>query len=175
MNIIHDLLTTYWSQITLLLLGIGYLIKRILDLVSKKREINHNLFQEKKLNSVNTLFQVYAEVEQMWTEIAIYDILDKKLSGKEIDEIIYPSLNRLKRVVLELQIYFEDEKHKFFNDILENTFDINRKLFQVYFDVNSNYSITQRADDFFMYKKNKLESNNLIFKIISNIMKDTFK
>jgi len=42
---IKEILTTYWSQTLLLLLGIGYLVKRGLDFRSKKKEINHSLFK----------------------------------------------------------------------------------------------------------------------------------
>ena len=175
MNILKELFTTYWSQTTLLLLSVGYFIKRIFDLISKKKEINYNLFQEKRLNAVNVFFQTYSEVEQMWTALSIFDILNNKLSAKDIDEIIFPSLNKLKRSVLELQIYFEDKEHFLFNNILDNSFNINEKLSQIFFDMNSDKTITQKSNDFYFYKINKLKENTVIFKKISIFLRDTFR
>lgn len=85
---------------TLIFLGIGYLIKRILELTSRKKEINHNLFQDKKLDAVNSFFRAYAEVQQMWHGIAIHDILRGKIESKEIDIIVSPEINKLQSTVL---------------------------------------------------------------------------
>lgn len=90
---LKDILTTYWSQITLLLVGIGYLIKRGLDIKSKKLEINHSLFQQNRLYAINRFFESYAKVELMWNQIAIYDIISQKLSPMEIDLLVFPTLN----------------------------------------------------------------------------------
>ena len=43
---IADLFTTYWSQMTLILLGVGYFFKRWFDNKSKKIEINHSIYQQ---------------------------------------------------------------------------------------------------------------------------------
>jgi len=57
---ITELLTTYWSQVTLILIAIGslvfYFIKRHYDKSSKKTEINHGLFQQHAANTICTVF-----------------------------------------------------------------------------------------------------------------------
>jgi hypothetical protein len=75
---IEKILTTYWSQTTLILFGIGFLIKSSIDLKSKKTEINHSLFQQKKLELINSFFSNCGSTNQMWKDIPIYDILDQK-------------------------------------------------------------------------------------------------
>jgi len=94
---IEKLLTTYWGQTTLILLAIAYFIKRIFDNKSKKIEINHSLFQQKRLKVLNDFYSNYAKTEFLWDHLAIYDILSNKLVAKEIDNIIWPILNDLKK------------------------------------------------------------------------------
>jgi hypothetical protein len=66
---IEKLFTEYWSQFTLLLIGFGYFIKRIFDNISKRQEINHSLFQQKKLEVANSFFSTYAKAELIFTHI----------------------------------------------------------------------------------------------------------
>lgn len=170
-----DVLTTYWSQTTLLLFGLGFLIKRILDIRSKKVEINHGLFQQKRLESVNNFFTNYAKAEQMWTSIAIWDILENRIKSKEIDQIIYPHLNELERNILELQIYFAESDHRHFAEIMENLHEINRKLKKVYFDYSPETSVINRSNEFQFHCDKKLKENKEIFRKLSPIIRATFE
>lgn len=81
---IKQLLTEYWSQITFILLGLGILLKIILDFISKKKEIDHSLFQERKLEAVNVFFSNYSRIEQFWIEIPIYEIIRHEIKPKEL-------------------------------------------------------------------------------------------
>jgi len=171
----RELLTTYWSQLTLLLLGAGFIIKRILDTRSKKVEINHSLFQQKRLESVNSFFTNYAKAEAMWTSLAIWDILENRLKSKEIDQIISPHLNELERNVLELQIFFKENEHKHFSEIMDNLHDINRALKKVYFDYNPNTTVIARSNEYQFKCEEKLRENKAIFKKLSTVIRTTFE
>ncbi len=157
---IKDLFTTYWSQVTLILLAVGYFIKSMLDKKSKKNEINHTLFQQNKLISVNNFFLNYAKVEMMWNQISIFEILSRKLEANEMDRIILPSLNELRRNLLELKIYFNSKDHLFFEQLSNGLFSINGKLLKLYFqnEINS----IQRVNEFTIFKDEILNKNNLI-------------
>lgn len=173
--IIKELLTIYWSQLTLILLGLGYFINRILDNISKKREINHSLFQHKRLESVNSFFSIYAKTERMWVHIRIHDIVQNKISPIELDEIIFPLLNELKKSLLELQIYFNDDEHDRFEKIYNNISMINSKLSDIYFDFNQNKSNTEKSNDFQFYRDDLLKKNEVILKNITMNLKKTFQ
>ena len=172
---IEQLFTTYWSQLTLILLGIGYFIKRILDSISKKREINHSLFQQKRLESVNSFFSIYAKTERMWVHIRIHEIVQNKISPTDLDEIIFPLVNELKRNLLELQIYFNDRDHARFKNIYDNINLINSKLIDVYFDFDQNKTNTQKSNSFQFYRDDLLEKNEIILKHITLNLKKTFQ
>ena len=169
---LEKILTEYWSQVALLLAFIGYFGKRILDNISKKREINHSLFQEKRLTAVNKFFNAYSESTQMWFSLVVSDILHHRTDPKELDEIIYPSLNKLKSIVKELQIYFDLKDAKLFDEILDNSLDINQKLFEMYFQSNEKYVV--RSNSFLEFRDQKLKSNEEVFKKISKRLKKTF-
>ncbi|HVA97687.1 MAG TPA: hypothetical protein VNG53_02235 [Bacteroidia bacterium] len=170
-----EILTTYWSQTTLILLGIGYLIKNVFDLRAKKAGINHELFQQKKLESVSLFFLSCAKTEHMWKGIAIWDILQNKLTTKEIDKIIFPHINELRRSVLELNIYFDEHEHENFSSILKNMLLINSKLHDMFFYREGDKTLTQKVNDFLFVRDNMLERNELIFKQISANLKKAFQ
>lgn len=171
---IKEILTTYWSQTTLILFGIGFLIKSYIDLKSKKTEINYNLFQQKKLESINTFFSNCATTEQMWKDISIYDVLEKNFTSKEIDKYIFPHLNELSRNVLELKIYLSEKEHKDFELILKNMFQINSKLSDLYFDFSDTPNLISKSNSFQFYRDDKLKENELIFKKIAKYLQKRF-
>lgn len=174
MELLKELFTTYWSQLTLLLLGIGYFIKRGLDTISNKREINHNLFQQYRLKAVNDFFSSYAKTEQMWKDLSIYPILEYKIDTKEMDKIIFGPVNELRKSVLELLIYFPEKDHKLFSDILNNVLSINGKLSEIYFKYDKETSVIVKSNEFGFFRDEKLDENKELFKQLSQTVKRTF-
>lgn len=172
---LKDLFTTYWSQVTLLHIGISYFIKRGLDIKSKKIEINHSLYQQNRLSAINRFFENYAKAELMWNQIALYDILSRKLSPKEIDQIIFPILNELKKNLLELMIYFKDSDNKNFKLLVYNVESINDKLRELYFDYNSKNDDITKSNGFQLNKMIAYQNNDKILIDLSNVIKETFK
>ena len=170
-----ELLTTYWSQVLIILAGLGYLLKRILDLRSKKIETNHSLFQQNRLSTVNRFFENYSKSELMWNQISIYDILNRKLSAKEIDKIIFPVLNELDKNLLELMIYFDEKEMRNFKIIVENIKSINQVLSNIYFDYDQDKTITNKSNEFALAKDKALLSNKRILIELAKSIKQTFK
>lgn len=172
---LKELFTTYWSQITLLLFGISYFIKRGFDIKSKKVEINHSLYQEHRLSVVNRFFENYAKAKLMWNQIAIYDILSRKFEPKKIDKLIFPTLNELEKNLLELMIYFDESDYKKFKILVYNVKSINRKLNELYFDYDPKITDTNKANDFELIKMKAYQENERILIDLNNVMKKTYK
>lgn len=172
---IEKLFTEYWSQLTLLLLGAGYFIKRIFDNISKKQEINHSLFQQKKLETVNCFFSSYSKAKQLWLHIRIHQILRNEFSALEIDEMIFPTLNELNKNLLELQIYLDEINHKKFKEVFENVALINSKLSNLFFDYDANKTNTHKSNEFYFYREEILEKNEVILKEITTNLRKAFK
>ncbi|MBK7626012.1 MAG: hypothetical protein IPJ16_02220 [Bacteroidales bacterium] len=172
---IKDLLTTYWSQVTLMLFAVGFLLKRILDNKSKKIEINHSLFQQNRLIAVKLFFSKYAKAELMWHQIAIYEILNRKIPTKEIDKIIFPYLNELEETLLELKIYFDSNDHKYFEDLTKGLLSINEKLLSIYFDSDPEKNLVKKSNEYSFYKDEILTRNKAIMDKLCLTVKKTFE
>jgi len=170
-----ELFTTYWSQITLLLLGISYFIKRGFDIKTKKVEINHSLYQQSRLSTVNRFFENYAKAEMMWNQIAIYDILSRKFAPKEIDNLIFPTLNELDKNLLELMIYFDDQDYLKFKTLASNVKSINGKLRDLYFDYDPKKTDTEKWNGFELIKNIVYLENEKILNDLNKVMKDIFR
>ncbi|MFV5699824.1 hypothetical protein ACM55H_15785 [Flavobacterium sp. ZT3R17] len=141
---------------------------------SKKTEINHSLFQQKRLESVNYFFSNYATTQQMWKDIPIYDILERKMTSKEIDKYIFPHLNELRRNVFELKIYFKESEHKSFQTILENMHLINATLSSEYFYFKEDRDVITKSNNFQSFRDNKLKENELINNKIASKLQQMF-
>lgn len=162
------------SQIPMFILAISYFVKRYYDLKSKKVEVNHSIFQQNKINSINRFFSNYSEVGHMWHKLPIWDILEYKITSKELDEIVWPSLNELKKSVLELKIYFNNDHHKYFQELLDNYLLVNNNLGRNYFDYNKDKKVTQKSNDFTSFLKNTSEKNEKLLDDLSRIVRKSF-
>ncbi|UEG50775.1 hypothetical protein LK994_04715 [Ferruginibacter lapsinanis] len=169
-----EILTTYWSQVTLLLLAIGYLIKRIFDDRSKKAEINHSVYQQNRISALTNFFRNYAAVELMWKQIHIWAIVQNKLSAEEIDKYIWPSINSLKTSVIELKLYFEKNDHDLFELILENILDINQEMSLIFFQPNLDQTLVQRTNKFIFYRDDMFQKNNKILTDVTDKIRKLF-
>ena len=172
---IKDILTTYWSQTTLILIAVGFIIRSYTDLKVKKTEINHNLFQEKKMESVNRFFSNTATTIQMWKDLPILQILENQFTAKEIDKLIFPNLNELRRNVLELKIYFDKKEHIQYQRIIELMHEINSKLSSTYFSYDKEISTIVKSNNFQDLRDNKLEEINKVLEIITEKIRKDFK
>lgn len=171
---LKELLTDYWSQLTFLLLGIGIIIKIILDFISKKKEINHSIFQEKKLQAVNNFFRHYSKIEQHWIELPIYEIIRHEIKPKQLDDIEVPLISNLKQSILELQIYFKESEHNKFREVLENTFEVKRTLSDVYLNYSPSEKSIERSNNF-LFKRDQISvKNHELIKEITRSVRNGF-
>jgi hypothetical protein len=148
---LKELLTTYWSQTTLVILLSSYFIKRIFDNRSKKLEINHSLFQQNRIDAINRFFSIYAEVQLMWQQLNVYPIFLKEKDLKEIDAMLLPPLNRLAASQLELKIYFKANKYDCFEDLIKNMLSINEELMRLYLLSESEKKIVDKVSDYKLF------------------------
>lgn len=151
------------SQVPIFLLAISYFVKRYYDLKSKKVEVNHSLFQQNKINAISGFFANYAKVDHMWHKLSIFEVLERKIPVKEMDEIIWPPINDLKRSTLELKIYFKPEEHNYFEKVLDNFLLVNANLSKNFFDFYRDKTIIHKTNDFsFFLEKMKKDNEKLI-------------
>ena len=168
-----DLLLTYWSQVTLVLLALAYLVKRVLDNKSRKIEINHTIFQTNRLSSANKFFSNYSNVELLWQQIEIYDIFHREIDVKEIDRIVFPSINALKSALLELKIYFKPNEFVFFEELATNIVSVNQEISRLYFIDKSQKDVNSKIYELEYYKgKMKKQNKEILEKLYEMLWKN---
>lgn len=92
-----SILTTYSWLITLILVGIGYFIKRHFDTNARKREINHTLWQENKISILIQFSEEVSKTNTMWNSFSINKIIEGKILADELYETISSRLSGLKK------------------------------------------------------------------------------
>jgi hypothetical protein len=174
MDFIEKLLTLYWPQTTLVLLAIGYIIKRILDDKSKRLEINYTIFQQKRLEALQKFITAYSESEQIWRELNLDEVASKSLTAENLGAMIEPILNNIKSSVLELQIYLETKDYTLFEKILANTKAYYFALSQLYLNYESDKSSFHKLQEFRNSNEQYLLDNRNLIKEVNNIVRKTF-
>jgi hypothetical protein len=163
-NIFED----YWSQILLILTGIGYLLKISFDFFLKKKEINYGINHKNKMDALIRFFKAYAELKSMLNKLPISQILKNELSAFEIDNQIQPPLNNFEASIIELQIYFDDEMYENFKKIESNMFSINRNFLNLAFDILDKRSLSFKVNEYNTNRQYIEKQNAIILKQISD-------
>jgi len=175
-----DLLTTYWSQVTLVLLGIGYFIKLGFSNKSKKIEINHSLFQQNRIETINRFFESYSESVNMWKEISLERIFPDDYYSKnkytitDMDNMTRPILNQLDINLLQLKVYFEEKYYKHFENIVNNNKLLYKNVLDLYFNTDGIKSTTTKMNKFHTYKETTFKKNNDIISSLTIEIKNLF-
>jgi len=169
-----ELFTTYGSFMTLILVGLGYFIKRYYDLKSKKHETSYSFFQQNKLSAIIKFFDNYSKVERMWHHFPIYRVLSKEMNADQIDELIWPFLNSIKVSISELTIYLNEEEIKPFCEINDNLLKINGYIIQVYSEYNSDEKSVSLANQFHIVQGHALKECEMLIKKIGNKTRSKF-
>lgn len=102
---IQDLLTTYWSQVLILIGVVSYFGKRNFDLISKKKESVHSVLQQNRTAAIKMYFSAFAKVELVYNNFNGYDWINCKRNCGEFNSTVKSELNELRSVQLELQLY----------------------------------------------------------------------
>jgi len=171
---IEDLFTIYWSQVTLILLVVGYFFKRWFDNKSKKIEINHAIYQQHRITAINSFFEAYSKAEQMWSYLEIYEILQNDLSAKSIDKIIFPPLNELTKTSLIMNVYFSNNQYVNIKKIVDNMYSINDELSRLYFN-DTKIKIVEKVNKYNIHKYKIIKENNILLTEFMEVIKNTYK
>lgn len=172
---VKDIITIYWAQVTLVLGSFGYILKIILDYLTKKREINHSIFTNKKIECLSRFFLNYSKVKEMYFHLKIYQVLRKEISATDLDDYVFPPIDELRRSVIEIQLYFDKNIHSKFEDILKNVELINKRLSDLYFEMRSeSLTVTQKVVEFDIYREKLLKDSDDLIKDIVIFLKKVF-
>ena len=93
----------------------------------------------------------YSEAENVWRDLPIYNIINEKLPVKEMDNLIFPSMNNLKNTQVELYLYLNNIEIKPFEEIVDSLFKLNKKVSDIYFNTTpENKNIVSLNEYYFL-------------------------
>lgn len=164
--ILEKLVTTYGSLITLILIGIGYFIKRSYDLKSKKVETSFSFFQQKKLDTIITFLENYSEAEKMWHRFPVYKV--NAMTLDQLEEMIWPILHSLKVSLFELDIFLNEEEMKPYYSIQEHLLRINSVMQEIFLTDQTDENIFPLISRFQNTKENAFRQCDALIKSIGN-------
>jgi hypothetical protein len=168
-----DFFATYGAYITILLGIIGYFIKRVYDLKSKKIEVSYTFFQQNKINAITKFFDSYAKAERMWHHFPIYRVLNKDIDANGLDKMIWPLMNEINMSINELTLYLEQEELNKFNNINDKLLEINNAVLDMFsFDTDENR--IQSGNKFHGIQRKALKECQSLLKEIGNNTRKNF-
>lgn len=118
MNRIMEVIMQYWSQFILVFIGLGYLIRKIIDWNIKKTEIKYSSLQIERTNAIKEFYKTFILLQLDFNEYLLYSKLKKKdMVNEKIEQM---NLNWSKFFMsFSLLKLFIDEKYK---DTFENIY-----------------------------------------------------
>jgi hypothetical protein len=143
-----ELFTTYGSFVTLIIVGIGWLIQKSIELKNKRIETKYSFFQELKIKAIKKFFEAYNKAERMWHLFPTQAIIERKLEAFEIDNIVWPPMNELKASVIELHLFIDEDEVKQFEKVYDHLSKVNRVASDIYFRDKKERDSIQAGNDF---------------------------
>jgi hypothetical protein len=147
-NLIKELLITYWNQLLILIGIVGYFGNRFFERKAKDLELKSTLFQTQKLAAINTFIRAYTDAETMLNHLPYYEIFNGKYSSKDLDLMIQPSLTTLRKGFNELTLFVKDSELKTYQMINDNIIELNNLLSNLYFNRSSKENISKEANEY---------------------------
>ena len=102
-----ELITDYWAQISLIIIGLGYLTKIVLDYLTKRKSINHSLFQQNKIDALKDFLASYSDTLLMINRLPIVDIALNKIPIESANELMLPQFSKLETTIVTLRLFID--------------------------------------------------------------------
>lgn len=175
MNILYLILDKYWDQV-LILIGIIIIgVKYLLEIKKRKNEIIEEIFRSGKITAINDFFEKYADQNAFWIEIPFYEVIQGRMEGKQIDELVRPGLNKFEKSFYKLSIYLNKGEYEDYKMLFQNIKDINIGLAESYQNYNFlNKKDISQTNNFYSITQKKLRENELILERISKRFRSDF-
>ena len=130
-----------------------------MDIIASKSKSKFSIFQAKRIEAIEEYFTSYSKAEQMWWHISVLGIFKNQIDAKEMDEMIFPSLNEVKSNALRLRLFLKNDEMTTIDVITERLFTINQTLSDLYFDDERGLSASVKSGNFHIKREAELEKN----------------
>lgn len=168
----------YWSQIAvligLIISPIGYFIKRYFDSKNKLIEIKQSLHQGLKLSSVNKFIEVYTALESFYWQISYFDVAERKILPKELDEMQLPLYNAFIHSYYSLFLILDENELSDFDKIKEEILKTRTALSDLYDFFSKEDSTVKRTNQYYMTYTKMMENNEKNLRSIGKYIRGTY-
>lgn len=172
---IEKLFTTYWSQTTLILAFISFFGKKVFDLITKKKEINHNLFQQHKIKATHDFITSYSQLVHAFHNLEYYKIFNEEIKGDLLDNLITNPISDFCAKNLILTMYSEEKLKVNLMKIEENFLSIDDLMKDLLFDLSEQNTTVNKPIFWSNFMKKKLDENKKLISHILDLQKAYYK
>lgn len=134
METLEFIFKTYGFQSATVIAIISFFCTRYFGNKDKKLELRHNLFQKLKVESINNFLDCYASSELSLTQLPYYEILDHKITGKALDELVIPTHNKFMASYYKLFVVLDEKEMSEFTQIYNSIANIKTLLRQLMYN-----------------------------------------
>ena len=128
---LKDILTTYWPQTVLLIAGLGYLIKRIFDLRSKKIEQKQELFQQNRISVIMRFMDSYVKLQGLYRRVCQPRFNLEEMAGENFSRLVIDGAEELYSSYFYLRLYLDPLEQARYTDLATEMRSISFKIIEV--------------------------------------------
>jgi hypothetical protein len=168
---LKDILTTYWAQTVLLLATLGFLIKRIFDLRTKKIEVKQNLFQQNRNAAIIRFIDKYIGLQSLYRQILSQTFDTNKISKTDFNELIEDKYEQLYASYFYFKMFLDPLEQVRYADLITEMQNISAKIIDTSAKINTGDK-DLLIPELKTYISDKLRVNNDNIKVIGQIFRD---
>lgn len=158
-------ISLYWAQISFVAISIGYLYKEAHAFYLKKKEINHSLFQKRKLDSIDEYIKACVKYKQAVSNASLYLILIGSTPIEDLDNTLTVSINGVRSANGMMELYFDKNIFSKFQKITNELNSIDYQIYRITSRSNRKENAAVYSNEFEVFKIEK-------YKIIESLISD---
>ncbi|RZK06554.1 MAG: hypothetical protein EOO46_15175 [Flavobacterium sp.] len=168
---LKDILTTYWAQTVLLLATLGFLIKRLFDLRTKRIEMKQSLFQQNRNIAIIRFIDAYVGLQGLYRQILSQTFDLNKIGNSNFYNLIDDKYEQLYSSYFYFKFFLDPLEQVRYADLVKEMQNIFSKIADVATKSSSDDKNLMIAD-LKQYISEKLKENNDNIKVIGEIFRE---
>ncbi len=132
----------YWSQLTFILLGVGYVIKTICDAILKKREITYSQVTQNKISELKLYIKSYNELVFLLKEYHFAAGQNQKSKLPDIQEKVYKSWINFITSYGILRVFLKASEYPLYEEVKVQLEEIQKRI--VFNEIDKSFGIIDK-------------------------------
>jgi len=161
---------SYWSQIVVLIGVISspfiYFFRTRFDYKSKVLEIKQTVHQQQRIKVINEFIIAYTALENFYWQLPSFDIAERKISGKAVDDMHLPILNAFTSSYYSLFLIIDKSDLVEFDKIRNEMTGTKNAVGDLFGFSNTDSPVTARTNQYYSRCTTMVENNKQSLKKI---------